>query len=111
MLHSRRKEWDWRRGYLYNHSTFCDLIITGLVGLRPRADDIIEVNPLIDASMAYFALEGVQYHNRSLSMIWDSDGSKYGKGSGLRIWIDGDLKAASPTLQKLEFSMPAASST
>ncbi len=26
------------RGKDYNHSTFCDLVITGLVGLRPRAD-------------------------------------------------------------------------
>jgi len=34
----------------YNHSTYCDLIITGLVGLRPRADDIVEVNPLLPES-------------------------------------------------------------
>jgi hypothetical protein len=29
----------------YNHSTLCDLVISGLIGLRPRADNIIEVNP------------------------------------------------------------------
>ncbi|MDA0814745.1 MAG: hypothetical protein O3C21_20400, partial [Verrucomicrobia bacterium] len=34
------------RGRYYNHSTYNDLIITGLIGLRPRADDVIEVNPL-----------------------------------------------------------------
>ena len=34
------------RGKDYNHSTYCDLVITGLVGLRPRPDDTVEVNPL-----------------------------------------------------------------
>lgn len=35
------------RGKDYNHSTFCDLIINGLVGLRPRANGEIEVKPLV----------------------------------------------------------------
>ena len=39
------------RGRFYNHSSYCDLIITGLVGLRPRADDIVEVNPLLPAEL------------------------------------------------------------
>jgi len=30
----------------YNHSTFCDLLISGLAGLRARSDGTIEVNPL-----------------------------------------------------------------
>lgn len=30
------------RGQDYNHSTCNDLIITGLVGLRPRIDDVVE---------------------------------------------------------------------
>ena len=30
----------------YFHSGYNDLIVTGLVGLRPRTDDVIEVNPL-----------------------------------------------------------------
>ena len=33
------------RGKDYNHSTFCDLVITGVVGLRPRADDIARGQP------------------------------------------------------------------
>ena len=35
------------RGKDYNHSTFCDLLISGLLGLPPRADNIIEVNLLL----------------------------------------------------------------
>lgn len=38
---------DQERSRYYNHSTFCDLIITGIVGLRPRADQTIEVRPII----------------------------------------------------------------
>ena len=30
----------------YFHSHYIDLIVTGLVGLRPRADDTLEVAPL-----------------------------------------------------------------
>ena len=43
------------RGKDYNHSTFCDLVISGLIGLRPRADDTVEVNPLVpDSNVGLF---------------------------------------------------------
>ena len=43
----------------YNHSTFCDLVITGLVGLVPRDDDRIEVDPLLPAdAWDWFCLDG-----------------------------------------------------
>ena len=45
--HGRRQRPE--RGKDYNHSTYCDLVINGLIGLRPHADDAIEVNPLIPA--------------------------------------------------------------
>src|SRR5262249_51551277 len=35
------------RSRYYNHSTFADLLITGVVGLRPRADDTVEIHPLL----------------------------------------------------------------
>ena len=38
------------RSRYYNHSTFADLLITGVVGLRPRADDMVEVFPLLPAT-------------------------------------------------------------
>ena len=41
------EKWNWRgdksgyeRGKDYNHSTFCDLIISGLIGIKPRVDDV-----------------------------------------------------------------------
>ncbi|WP_258104729.1 glycosyl hydrolase family 65 protein [Marinoscillum sp. MHG1-6] len=93
---------DQERSRYYNHSTFNDLVITGLVGLRPRADDIIEVNPLVPADKwDWFALDGVRYHGKKISIIWDKDGTKYGKGAGLTILADGKQIANSTSLQKL----------
>jgi hypothetical protein len=45
------------RGKDYNHSTYCDLVISGLIGLRPRADAIVEVNPLVPQGWASFCLD------------------------------------------------------
>ena len=35
------------RGNYYNHSGFADPLITGLIGLRPRADSKIVIHPLL----------------------------------------------------------------
>jgi len=101
----KNKEWlkgDNPRSRFYNHSTFCDLVISGLVGLIPRADDIIEVYPLVPKnSWQWFALDQIDYHGHSLSIFWDEMGNKYKKGKGLFIYVDNKLIAHSPVLEKL----------
>ncbi|HMR83548.1 MAG TPA: trehalase family glycosidase [Niabella sp.] len=78
------------RGRYYNHSTFNDLVITGLAGLRPRADNIIEVNPLLPAKQwDWFMLDNILYHGKIVTIIWDKTGKKYGKGKGFSVWADG----------------------
>jgi len=90
------------RGKDYNHSTFCDLVITGLVGLHPRSDDIIEVNPLVpENKWDSFCLDDVLYHGRSLTILWDKTGTKYGRGAGLSVLVDGKLIAHGVKLGKL----------
>ena len=90
------------RSRFYNHSTFCDLIITGLVGLVPRADETIEIDPLLPGdSWAYFCLDNVSYHGRHLTILWDRDGTRYRRGAGLILIVDGKPVATSPTLSKL----------
>ena len=85
---------DQERSRYYNHSTFCDLIITGVCGLRPRADNTIEVNPLLPPDRwASFCLDGVPYHGHFLTILWDRDGSRYHVGSGFRLFLDGKLIA------------------
>ena len=93
---------DQERSRYYNHSTFCDLIISGLVGLRPRADNTLEVNPLIPKDQwAWFCLDGVRYHGHNIAIVWDRDGSRYHAGKGLRVYIDGQCVAQRDDLGKL----------
>jgi len=100
------------RGKDYNHSTYCDLIITGIVGLRPRADNIVEVNPLIpDGTWDYFCLDNVHYHGHILTILYDKAGTRYGKGKGLRVLADGHKIAASKGLERLTGQLTIGSNT
>jgi hypothetical protein len=93
---------DQERSRYYNHSTFNDLIITGLIGLRPRADNTIEVNPLIPADKwNWFCLDNVLYHGKSITIMWDKDGTKYKKGKGLSVWANGKKLASNEQMQRL----------
>ncbi|HXH16100.1 MAG TPA: discoidin domain-containing protein [Sphingomonas sp.] len=82
------------RSHHYFHSGFADLILTGLVGIRPRADDRLEVNPLLPGaadpqSLGWFRMQDVPYHGHSVAVTWDVDGRHYGRGAGLTIEVDG----------------------
>ena len=79
----------------YFHSGYVDLIITGLVGLRPRDDDVIEVHPLAPDAWDYFALDDVPYRGRAVAIVWDQHGTRYGLGRGLHLLVDGK-KLATP---------------
>ena len=93
---------DQERSRYYNHSTFNDLVITGLCGLRPRQDNSVEVNPLLPAGKwSYFCLDNVLYHGHTLTILWDQDGSRYHVGKGLRVYVDGELKGQRETIGKL----------
>lgn len=93
---------DQERSRYYNHSTFNDLIITGLVGLRPRADSVLEVNPLLPAGKwDWFCLDNVPYHGHALTVLWDRDGSRYHQGRGLRVYVDGKEVGSSDTIRRL----------
>ncbi len=93
---------DQERSRYYNHSTWNDLVITGLCGLRPRSDQTLEVNPLLPADKwSYFCLDNVRYHGHNLTILWDYDGSRYHQGKGLRILVDGKCVGSRPDLGKL----------
>ena len=95
------------RGKDYNHSTFCDLIITGLVGLRPRADDVVEINPLVPAgAWDFFCLADILYHGRTLTIFYDKTGARYKRGAGLRIFADGKEIAAAKAIERVEGKLP-----
>lgn len=95
------------RGKDYNHSTFCDLVITGLVGLRPRADQVVEVNPLLpEEAMDYFCLDNVRYHGRLMTILYDKTGEHYGRGRGLHVFANGRHIAGSQSLQRVTGALP-----
>jgi hypothetical protein len=89
-----RKKTFYGRGDHYNHSGFADLVITGLGGLRPRADSVVEINPLVPAGKwDWFCLDRIPYHGRTLTIVWDKAGTKFAKGKGLRV-LDGGKEIA-----------------
>jgi len=97
---------DEERSRYYNHSTFNDLVITGIAGLRPRADDVLEVDPLLPAGKwDWFCLDNVLYHGKRITILWDRDGRKYAKGKGLSLWVNGVKKASAPELGYLKASL------
>jgi len=95
------------RSRYYNHSTFADLLITGVIGLQPRADATVEIQPLLPAgTWDWFCLDDVPYHGHRLTISWDKDGSHYGHGQGLIVLADGKEMARAEKLEKLKGKLP-----
>ena len=90
----------------YFHSSFNDLVITGLVGLRTRDDDLLELRPLAPSEWDYFALDRVPYRGHLLTICWDRDGNRYGRGAGLRVFADGKLLVSSEKLEPVSAQLP-----
>jgi hypothetical protein len=95
------------RGRYYNHSGFADLVITGLIGLRPSDGDRFTLHPLVPHDKwDYFALDGLPYHGHILTILYDRDGTRYRRGAGLRVICDGREIARSAQLQELDVVLP-----
>ncbi len=91
------------RGNYYNHSGFADPLITGLIGLEPRSDARIVVRPLLPAGeWKYFAIDGLPYHGHLLTILWDANGKRYGRGAGMQLLVDGKLVAHRKTFGELD---------
>jgi hypothetical protein len=89
----------------YNHSTFCDLVIAGLVGLVPRADETIEISPLLPAdSWDWFCLDQLPYHGKMLTILWDRTGTHFDRGKGLNLFVNEMPVAQSSNLSTLTAS-------
>lgn len=95
------------RGNYYNHSGFADPLITGLIGLRPRADNKIVIHPLLPVNKwSYFAIDGLPYHGHLLAIVYDQTGKHYQRGRGLMLLVDGKQIASRETLGPLEAELP-----
>lgn len=89
----------------YLHSTYTDLVISGLIGLSPQAGDILRIAPLAPATWDYFALENVPYHGRNVTVLWDRTGDRYGQGAGLHVYVDGNRVATQPDLSEVSINV------
>jgi hypothetical protein len=92
------------RGNYYNHSGFADTLITGVIGLRPRADERVVIQPAAHV-WKYFAIDALPYHGHLLTIAWDSDGKRYGHGKGMWLAVDGHIAARRQTLGVLDASL------
>jgi len=95
------------RSRYYNHSTFCDLVISGLVGLIPQEGNEVRIDPLLPLeTWDWFCLDHLRYHGCDLTIVWDRDGTKYKKGKGFRIFADGIEIAHSEEITGIKGKIP-----
>lgn len=80
----------WSNHYL--HSSYNNLVISGLCGIKPATGDTLGIHPLVDESISWFCLQGLSYHGHRLTVMYDRKGDHYRKGKGLQVWVDGGLK-------------------
>ncbi len=84
----------------YNHSTFVDNVLSGLLGIRPQ-EDVLIINPLIPDSWEYFCLTDVCWCGKSLTVVYDKTGEKYQVGRGLTVFVDDLPVKRTDHLQKI----------
>jgi hypothetical protein len=91
-------------------SLYLDLLITDIIGLVPRDDDVLELDPLLPSgALAHFLLDGQRYRGHDVTIVWDSpdDADDFlGDGrSGLDVHLDGNLAASSASLGPLRVDL------
>ncbi|MGN0852769.1 MAG: FAD-dependent oxidoreductase, partial [Kiritimatiellia bacterium] len=76
-----KQKWP-ERGKDYNHSTYCDLVISGLVGFLPSESGGFAVDPLADPSWDSWSLTNLRYRGHDVDIRWK-------RGDGFAISVDG----------------------
>ena len=93
--HARQtlENWGWKpekggveRGKDYNHSLFCDLVLSGLLGIQTEHGQFT-CKPLIPEDWNYFRVENLWLENQQYRITFDRNGDHYGNGAGLKIEI------------------------
>lgn len=86
------QSWGWQkhlggyeRGKDYNHSLFCDLVLSGLLGIETNESGKLEVLPIIPDWWEYFWVENVRLRDKSYRIVYDKNGDHYGIGKGIVI--------------------------
>lgn len=90
------KGWGWpiekggvERGKDYNHSTFCDIVISALSGIQVNNGDVI-FKPIIPKTWEYFSLDNLYVQGNRYRIEYDKLGNRYAK-AGLTIYKNGKI--------------------
>ncbi|MBV9868075.1 MAG: hypothetical protein JO316_22195 [Abitibacteriaceae bacterium] len=75
----------------YNHSTWIDPLISDLIGVVPRADNILEIDPLLPpGAWSYYVLDGQAYRGHDITIAYDALGGRVARRfKGYAIYLDG----------------------
>lgn len=93
------------RGKDYNHSFFAELVIRDIVDVMPDGSRKVAIDPFAPDAWKFFAIDGVRILNRSISVLWDAAGSRYNRGRGFAVFVDGREVARADKPRKLEISL------
>jgi hypothetical protein len=81
----------------YQHSWAVDLIIRYVAGVQPQPGGSLVVHPL-PFGLEHFTLDRLHCRGHALRVTWRAAGAD----AGLRVWVDGTLRAQSKTIARLE---------
>ena len=75
----------------YNHSTWVDPLIRHMLGLVPRPDNILEIDPLLPTdAWSYWILDGQSYRGHDITLAYDAQGGHVAPGfKGFAVYVDG----------------------
>ncbi|MBI2898863.1 MAG: hypothetical protein HYY17_01625 [Planctomycetes bacterium] len=76
-------------------SGFADILIRHMGGLTPRADDVLEFHPIVEA-LPWFRFRNVPYRGALLEIRWDAR-------EGFSVKRDGKLLFTTPALRHVEW--------
>ena len=87
------------RGKDYNHSTFIDLILSGLFGFRAIGAKAFALRLRVPPGLwPFFAIDQLRYRGHFISFFWDFDGKRYHRGDGFTVLVDGKIYFNSKSL-------------
>jgi hypothetical protein len=87
------------------HSMYLSLVVEGVVGLTPRSDERIELQPMA-RDWSHFLLDRLRYRGHDLTIVWDRpDGTvRYdGYPEGFSLYIDGAVAFTRPELDHVVY--------
>lgn len=94
----------------YFHSTWLDVLVGDVIGIAAEDSPRLVVSPLIPPrKLSHFLLDGQPYRGHDITVVWDDpeqNADQYGDNrKGLDVYVDGALRAESPTLTRLEVAL------